>query len=269
MAYFVLDLDGTVLTDSLDIDDKTIDVLDTVRDLGHTVMVATGRAFEITAPYLDILEPYHAVILNNGGIIRNIETHTNILENSMDKATVITVNEYLTQHDISFSISTAHGLYTSKNYELGYYERFMKMFPKYPLVHRPLVNIEEIPMNHVHKILVHIPVESQIRFHQKALQQRIKATVTQSMKHFLSILPNNVTKGATLKKYCEENAIPLDQLIIFGDNDNDVEMLNLSPHSYAMKNASDNALKAAAHRTLYDNNHGGVARTIEKLLNLN
>lgn len=269
MAVFVLDLDGTVLNDKKEIDYETLDVIDQVKALGHTVMVATGRAFEITAPYLDILEPHANVILNNGVIIKDIMSNEAILEHTIDKSTIEKVYRYLKDHHIPFSISTDQGLFTTQDYELGYYQSFMKMFPDYPLVHQMLKSLDDLLNVHVHKILVHFKDDTFLRTHQKALQEAVSATVTQSMKGFISILPKGITKGGTLKKYCLENAISLDQLIIFGDNDNDVEMLALSKHSYAMKNGSDNAKKAAMHQTETDNNHLGVAQTIKKILNLN
>lgn len=267
--FFVFDLDGTLLTDSKEIDYETVALIDQLKELGHTVMVATGRAYEITAPYLDILSPHKDVILNNGVIIKDLESSINTLEHTLDFHTIETVFDFLNTHQIPYSISTSEGLFTTHDYELGYYDSFMKMFAEYPLNHAFIDTLEDFKNRKAHKILVHFKDEPNLRIHQKVIQNRVNATVTQSMEGFISILPSGVTKGDTLKKYCLENVISLDQLVVFGDNDNDVEMLRLTKNSYAMKNGSSNALMAANHVTEDDNNHQGVAKTIRTLLNLN
>ncbi|MBR6896348.1 MAG: HAD hydrolase family protein, partial [Lactococcus sp.] len=54
-------------------------------------------------------------------------------------------------------------------------------------------------------------------------------------------------------------------LIAFGDEHNDVEMLGFAGTGYAMKNASDVLLAHADHQIAYTNDEDGVAKTLEKL----
>ena len=49
----------------------------------------------------------------------------------------------------------------------------------------------------------------------------------------------------------------------FGNGNNDVSMLSLTPWSFAVANATASAKEAAAHETL-SNNEDGVARAVEK-----
>jgi len=268
-SVFVFDLDGTLLNDDKSIDYETIHILDQLKSLGHTVMVATGRAYEITAPYLDILEPHKDVILNNGVIVRDLEKNKNTFEKTLDFETIKVIYEYLMKENIPFSISSSVGLHPTSNYELGYYDYFLKMFTDYPLNQNMIESINDFQSIQVHKILVNFKDEAILKNHQKVMRSLVPATITKSMEGFLTILPKGVSKGDTLKQYCLENGITLDRLVVFGDNDNDVEMLQLTRHSYAMKNGSALALDAATYVTSDDNNHQGVAHTLKTLLNLN
>lgn len=57
-----------------------------------------------------------------------------------------------------------------------------------------------------------------------------------------------------------------DEIVTFGDNENDLGMLAMTARSYAMQNANPVIKLQAAHTTAIDNNHDGVLRTIEQLL---
>lgn len=57
-----------------------------------------------------------------------------------------------------------------------------------------------------------------------------------------------------------------DEIVTFGDNENDLGMLAMTSQSYAMQNANPVIKLQAAHTTAIDNNHDGVLATIEQLL---
>ena len=59
--------------------------------------------------------------------------------------------------------------------------------------------------------------------------------------------------------------IPLENLIAFGDEHNDIEMFKLAPNAYAMKNASARLTPYASEILPWTNDEDGVARQLEKL----
>lgn len=63
----------------------------------------------------------------------------------------------------------------------------------------------------------------------------------------------------------EPMGIAPNQVMAFGDNDNDVEMLELAQYSYAVGNASP-AVKAVAKYQIGHNDHSSVLTTIEEFL---
>ena len=56
-------------------------------------------------------------------------------------------------------------------------------------------------------------------------------------------------------------------IVVFGDNSNDNEMLLESGIGYAMKNGMAGTKELADRVTKYDNNHEGVLETIDELFN--
>lgn len=56
------------------------------------------------------------------------------------------------------------------------------------------------------------------------------------------------------------------EIVVFGDNENDLPMFALTPNSYAMQNAGDEIKRRAAYVTDFDNNQDGVLNTLDRLL---
>lgn len=73
-------------------------------------------------------------------------------------------------------------------------------------------------------------------------------------------------KRSGIRRLQEHYQIADDELMTFGDNENDLSMLTMTPNSYAMKNAASKIQQAAGHVTEADNNHNGVLDMIAKAL---
>ncbi len=54
----------------------------------------------------------------------------------------------------------------------------------------------------------------------------------------LEVVPKGISKASGLNHLLKVLDIPLENLIAFGDEHNDIEMFKLAPNAYAMKNAS-------------------------------
>jgi len=76
-----------------------------------------------------------------------------------------------------------------------------------------------------------------------------------------------VNKGRSLARLCSEVVrVPLDEVVAYGDNHNDIEMLCLVGDGVAMANAKD-AVKSVANRVCqWDNDEEGVAKDLAELL---
>ncbi|CAE7884207.1 ywpJ [Symbiodinium necroappetens] len=81
---------------------------------------------------------------------------------------------------------------------------------------------------------------------------------------FLSV---DVSKGDTLRRLCTEHlGIPMEEVIAFGDNFNDIEMLQLAGQGVAMQNAREELKEVASRVSEWTNDDEGVARELEQLL---
>ena len=65
-----LDIDGTVLREDGSLGTPTVDEIHRVRDLGHEVMLATGRSVSMTLPVVERLDIRpQFVVCANGAIV--------------------------------------------------------------------------------------------------------------------------------------------------------------------------------------------------------
>ena len=83
---------------------------------------------------------------------------------------------------------------------------------------------------------------------------------------WLDITGKDVNKGDAIAHLQSQLNISPDETVVFGDHLNDVELIQQATYSYAMLNAQEELKALANYVTEYDNNHAGVVRTLEKLL---
>lgn len=78
---------------------------------------------------------------------------------------------------------------------------------------------------------------------------------------WIEVMPKGVSKGNALTMIAKENGIKLEEIMAFGDAENDMSMIPLVGYGVAMGNAMD-CVKEAAWLTCDDNEHDGIGKTI-------
>lgn len=76
----------------------------------------------------------------------------------------------------------------------------------------------------------------------------------------------SATKQGALLTLTDQERVEAEHVVTFGDNENDLGLLTMTPQSYAMKNAAPFIQGQAANVTTHTNNESGVLRTINALL---
>ena len=103
------------------------------------------------------------------------------------------------------------------------------------------------------------------------VQKRIAAllpddlTVVQTAAFYLEVIPRAINKGQGILDICRALQMQPEEVVAFGDAENDIPMLRAAGVGVAMGNA-DPAVKAAADMVTLSNNEDGIAFALEKLL---
>ncbi|MCT4395580.1 Cof-type HAD-IIB family hydrolase [Periweissella beninensis] len=82
----------------------------------------------------------------------------------------------------------------------------------------------------------------------------------------VDVLARGVNKASGLSKLQAAYNITADEIVAFGDNNNDLEMLNYVGTGYVMPNAYPAMHEVGFKEALADNNHDGVLVTIDQIL---
>jgi hypothetical protein len=91
-----------------------------------------------------------------------------------------------------------------------------------------------------------------------------KLNVVRSAPHLLEIMDKTVSKATGIEVLLKHYGFSIDEAIAFGDNYNDIEMLEYIPQSVAMGNAPEKILQIASNIT--DTSEvGGIFTYLQKI----
>ncbi len=256
-----LDIDGTVLREDGVINDAVIAAVARVRDAGHEVMLATGRAVAMTLPILDrlgIVPKY--VVCSNGAITlaRDPLAPTGYRR------------EFVETFDPSEVLTTIRGSLASANYavedETGMY-RFTGYFPDGALgAVSEKVAFEQLLVTHATRVVVISPEHAIEDFLSVVERMGLhKVSYNVGWTAWLDIAPDGVNKSTALERVRELLGIPRSRVLAVGDGRNDIDMLEWASaegRGVAMGQAPDE-VRAVANELTGTDLDDGVATILD------
>lgn len=117
----------------------------------------------------------------------------------------------------------------------------------------------------IHKVGLWVP-EARVDKITEAFNQDFQGRLTAVTSGYgsIDILPQGIHKAWGLEQVLTNLAITPDQVLAFGDSDNDIELLSYVGTSYAMENATDK-VKAVAKNMAPSHLEAGVLHVLEEL----
>lgn len=261
-----IDLDGTLLHSDETISNYTINILKKVEDLGHMIVIATGRPYRMAIDYYRQLGLKTPMINFNGSLVHLPEQHwQGELDIRLDPKYVWQLLDIKENIELDFLATE-------------YRDKLFINFDRRDQIDPKLFGLKEITDD-----LELIP--SKIKTGPNALLMKTRASdkyalADQIKEHFnhslevdswggpmniLECSPKGVNKATALEHLLTVCGLDKEQLIAFGDEHNDTEMLAFAQTGYAMKNANPILLDFADQQLPWTNNEDGVARQLEKL----
>ena len=93
----------------------------------------------------------------------------------------------------------------------------------------------------------------------------MQLSVSSASRRNIEFMPSGVDKGSAIDILCRATGVSREQVMAFGDQTNDLPMLNASGWPVAMENG-EAAVKAAARLLAPDHNLGGVGLLLEEMV---
>jgi Cof subfamily protein (haloacid dehalogenase superfamily) len=256
-----LDIDGTLVHDDGFLSPEVVKEVKRVKDLGHEVIVATGRAAANAVPVVrDLGIEQGFVVSSNGAVTVELDSShpkgfkmTDVV--TFDPAEVLTqLIENLPQ--AHFAVEDLDGSY-----------RFHRPFPTYALGDQNFETpLEELMHHPVSRVVVLSPEHDVDEF--LGLISKIGlASVSYAIGYtaWLDISPHGVTKASALENQRQRLGIANEQVLVMGDGRNDIEMFQWAKQggglAFAMGQAPEEVQLAATEVTSSVTDDG-VARVL-------
>lgn len=260
-----MDLDGTLNNDQKVITEETRAALMSAQEKGIRLALASARPSPGLFRERDALrlQDHNGILMSyNGGRIVDAATNEVLFETSMDLQETKQVLRMLEKLPVTPILDDGKQFFvTDKNaYKVDYecYNNRMECTEVENLA--DFLNFAPI------KILMSVQPEEI-----GAVQALIAAflpdglTVVQTAAFYLEVIPRTINKGQGILDICHTLNIAPEEVIAFGDAENDIPMLRTAGMGVAMGNA-DQAVKAAADMVTLTNNEDGIADALRKLL---
>ena len=260
-----MDLDGTLTNDQKIITPKTREALMEAQNRGIRLALASARPSPGLFRERDELrlQDHGGILMSyNGGRIVDAATGQVLFETAMDQEQTRWVLRQLEKLPVTPILDDGVQFYVTDKtaYKVDYECRNNNM------TCREVENLAGFLHFAPIKILMSAQPEEIGQ-----IQQQIAAflpenlTVVQTAAFYLEVIPAVINKGQGIRDICGVLGICPEQVITFGDAQNDIPMLRAAGMGVAMGNATD-AVKEAADMVTLSNNEDGIAAALEKLL---
>lgn len=283
IKLLALDLDGTLLSSDGKVSHQNLRAIRSAEELGVLVTIATGRRFRDARPVGLEIKLNAPMVCHNGALIKFAESLETLAVSLLSRATlheILRVGRKFGADALMSCDPEGKGVlfYERVSAEnlplLGYIDWSRKLhgdeaedaihhtsdleqiIETFDTVHVSFSGSCE-PMQMLQRIL-----ESEL-----AGSVNVLATIYPHLDFtLLDILPPGASKGAALETLALEHNFLADQIMVIGDNYNDLEMLEYAGTSVVMGNASPELLEKDGFETTLSNDENGVARAIERFI---
>ena len=287
IKLLVFDMDGTLLNEKETISKLTKEAIIECEKKGIKVVLASGRSYPRLKPYFKELEmeKYGGFLIEvNGMSVYDLKKDQREIIKQLTRDNVIELWNYFDEDKFEIQAYFDDGVF--------YY--YTAAIEKYKIKEREERNLPESypwiggPWTWVNDSMAGYPKQARI-FNQDGLKLPFynkfnasgkpedissemdnvlnafkgKYEITRSCPRMIEISPLGITKGKTLEYFMDKYGYQKDEVMVFGDGENDIDMFSRVDHSFAMANAMD-IVKEKAKYTAPSNREDGIAKTLKQ-----
>lgn len=265
IKYIAIDLDGTLLNEYHEISEINVNALKKAQALNYKIILCSGRDTQAIRQYakeLDLYNNNNFIVSYNGAkgyFLKENGEEELLFETAFTTNEIRTINELvgnLGENFISYSGVKANAREPQKyidqmsdnlSYEVGNEivgDNILKAF-----IQDEPENIQEM----------YVDVETIIK------EKLPHINIFTSTKNIIEITPSEAAKGIGIRKVFSLIDASPENLICFGDQNNDLSMFKYAKYSVAMANATTELKLISSHSTV-SHKKSGVGLFIEKNL---
>ncbi|MGB5498590.1 MAG: HAD family hydrolase [Maribacter sp.] len=254
----VTDMDGTLLNSNHEVSNRFFELYEALKQRGILFVAASGRQYNSIVDKLEPIKNEIIVIAENGGLV---------MQN--DSELLLTPLPYQAKNtilDILENVANIYPVLCSKdnafltNTSTAFENKLKEYYTEYTLLDNLKSHAGEII-----KIAIYHFESSEKYIYPVVQHLEGDLKVKVSGANWVDISSPNANKGYALDLIQKKYNITPKETMVFGDYNNDLEMLARAEYSFAMENAHPN-IKEVANFATESNDNFGVERILEKLL---
>lgn len=251
-------MDGTLLNSEHKVSDRFLELFQKLKERDILFVAASGRQYQSIIDKLERIKNDIIVVAENGGVA--MQNGTELIVTPLPQKAKNEVLEILSSIENIYPVlcgkDNAYILRNSPEFE----KKLQEFYSKYTVLDDSKAFEEEIV-----KIAIYHFESSEKYIYPSIKHLEGDLQVKVSGKHWVDISSLDANKGFALQKIQEMNNVTPEETLVFGDYNNDLEMLALADFSFAMENAHPKVKKAARYSTS-SNDDFGVEKVLERLL---
>lgn len=256
----VTDMDGTLLDENRQLPADFALRVQQLEARGIAWAIASGRQYDNLAEVFSAAGVYPDIIAENGALaFAAHETEPFFCDLTPASFFRPILEAALTVPRATPVLCGVHCAWVADSYPENF-EAVSHYFSKTERWHA----LSEIASLQVCKVAVYHPEAAAVLWPVLAPLCRPDLAVIRSSPYWIDVQPMRINKGRALAALLCRFSLAPEQVVVFGDYLNDLEMMTLGTHSVAMGNAHPELAAHCAHRAL-SNRENGVMRYLEDL----
>ncbi|WP_178984290.1 HAD family hydrolase [Winogradskyella helgolandensis] len=254
----VTDMDGTLLNSNHEVSERFFKIFEDLKLQNIQFVAASGRPYYSIVEKLQPIKDDIIIVAENGGLV--IKNENVLLSNLLHPNRLIELYKLVT------TIENTYPIFCTKNraFILRASNNLVKTFSEYYSVYTIIDSFEEITED-VIKIALYHTTNSEANIFPFVKHLKPELNVVVSGNHWVDISEAITNKGNAITFLQKQLNITPSETMVFGDYNNDLEMLKCAEYSYAMANAHPD-VKAVANFETVSNDNNGVELVLEALI---
>lgn len=266
MTLYITDLDGTLLRSDTSLSEYSVNTLNSLMERGVMFTYATARSFASASPLVKSLRLSCPAVIFNGVFVIDPKTGKHLIENTYSEECQRMARELF----ISENIAPLVYSYIDGEEKVSYLENRLDEVKSYVDSRRgdkrlrPVSGYKALFEGDIFYFTVIDPRDiaplDKVFTTENGFSRNVQKDTYDDMIWY-EIYDRSASKANAVRQLAE--LVHADELVCFGDNFNDISMIEAADIGVAVANAVD-GLKSAADIIIDSNNNDGVARFIEK-----
>jgi Cof subfamily protein (haloacid dehalogenase superfamily) len=260
------DIDDTLLSSDGKLLPSTIEAVQSAVARGVKVVLCSGRPFaglRVILGQLGIRANNQYVVTYNGAIIANAEGEP-ISSEILSYDDYVSLTNFAASHHVPFNVLDEHSHIYTANRDIDAITVVQAAENRAGLFYR---QPDEMPADFQIAKGVFAGDSDRLDAVESAVRAKYGKThyVVRAASNFLEVMHQDVSKGNALHRLTRMLDIKPGEVMVLGDEANDIPMFNFAGVAVAMGNGSD-AAKGAATFITADNDHDGWAKAVDKFV---